>query len=373
MYKRILSAILSLSIVFGGSFKKDVPSEAKAYIVTEALTGAVVEAKNENEAMNISGLARLMSLLIIGEAIAKGEIKLSDKISVSKDAALQKGSRVFLDAGSEYTLEELYSAAVICSANDATYAMCEHISGSEEAFVKKMNERAKALGITPAFIDCTGLEKTLLSANEVSKICALLANIPVFMKYSSVWLSDFTHSSGRKTEMTSQNILVKEGFSGMATSSSRNADYCLCASKKSGSSHFICVVLCDTKEGRFTLAKEKIGEAISTYTSVLIAKKGAKVTKMQVNGIKEPVYLTAKEDLALLLNKSQATSVKKSLELKELIAPLSAGDSAGVLKITTDDGSEYSLELTVDKDYTVITYSSCIKRILGCWLMGKSA
>lgn len=314
-----------------------------------------------------------MSLLVIGRAAADGEVSANDSVSISSAAAKKGGTSVFLDAGASYPLEELYKAAVICSANDAVCALAEHVAGSEEGFSVRMNELAAELGISARFTDCTGLSEQSASAADLARICAALCNVPMFFKFSSIWLEDFTHTSGRQTQMSSSNVLIKEDFDGMATASSPSAGYCLAASKKSGGTHFICVVLGDSAEGRFTLARSKTGAAASEYTPVQIAHAGGKVTEAQIEGARQPVPLIAKEDLTLLLTKSESKGVKKSFELNEgLCAPLAAGDEAGRLVVTLPDGSVTELPLVLGEDVGSGSFAAALASIIRSWLFSGS-
>ncbi len=371
---RSLAVLICIMFLPAQAFAaKEVPSTAKAYIVIESSTGKVIDENNSEKPLPCSGMVRLMSLLVIANAVADGDVRAGDSVSVSSAAAKKGGTRVFLDAGSAYPLEELYKAAVICSANDAVTALAEHVAGSEENFVSRMNDLAQKLGVSAKFSDCTGLTEQEMSAADISKICARLCEASMFLKYSSIWLDEFTHSSGRTTQMSASNILIKEDFDGMATASSPTAGYCLAASKKSGGSHFICVVLGDSTGGRFTLAREKVNSAASDYTSVQIARAGIKVTEAQVDGAKDPVPLMANEDLSLLLTKAQAKELKKSIELNEgLCAPLTAGDEVGKLVITLPDGTTNELTLTVGQDVSSSSFLGALTAILRHWIFSDN-
>ena len=156
MRKGLLLRSLALFICFmllpvSAVAARETPSSAKAYIVVEAATGKVIEEYNSSQAMPCAGLVRLMSLLVIGRAAAEGEVSANDTVSVSSAAAKKGGTSVFLDAGASYPLEELYKAAVICSANDAVCALAEHVAGIEEGFTARMNDLAGELGISARF------------------------------------------------------------------------------------------------------------------------------------------------------------------------------------------------------------------------------
>ncbi|MBR4079342.1 MAG: hypothetical protein IKK29_03960, partial [Christensenellaceae bacterium] len=196
-----------------------------------------------------------------------------------------------------------------------------------------------------------------------------------FFKYSTIWTYRFTHRSGRETELTSANKLIKsETYDGMMTGSAKEAGYCLAASMKQNGSRFICVVMdAKTSDDRFLLASEKLSAAAAEYESQEIVRKGEKVKNAEVKGAREKeVPICAAEDLSLLLKKG--TEVQKSLNLREnLSAPLTAGEKAGELIVTASDGTKYAVELIVGEDVAENSFGSSFGKILSIWLDGSRA
>lgn len=347
-------------------------TQAKAYALIEANTGQMIAQRNAEEKLPVAGLTKLMSFLLCYEAIEQGAVRADDLVSVSQEAAKKGGTSVFLDAGSQYSFETLLGAAIICSANDATVALAEHIAGNEAAFVQRMNERAGQLGLSCVFSDATGIsEQTMMSANDLAIIASALAKYPAYFKYSSVWLSTFTHASGRETQMSSANKLIKsEGFDGMLTGSSAAAGYCLAGSLKSGSARYICVVLGDAKtDDRFTFAKGALNYAAATYSVKQIAQKGAKVKEASLTGSgNQTVNIYAAEDLSLLLKKGEEQGIQKQVEIAELIPPLAAGEQVGSLTVTLPGGETRSVPLVLQEAVEETGFYSSLRRILACWL-----
>ena len=348
-------------------------ADQKSFLLMEANTGNVIDSQNEKEELEVAGLVKLMSLLVIYDALDSGAINAKDAVTISEEAHSKGGVRVFLDAGASYPVEDLLKPAVMCGANDAITALGEHIAGSENGFVERMNAKAKDLGLSCTFVDCTGLsDQNRMSAYDCAVIGAELSKHPAYFKYSSIWMDTFTHESGRETEMANSNKLVKtEGFDGMLTGSTSKSGYHLVSSYKSGGARYICVVIGDNKtDDRFTLAREKTQEAAGKYAVKQIAKAGTKVKTVELQGAPNgEIDLYAGQDFSLLLDKSAESTMKKEVVVREDLAlPLAAGDVAGQLVITLADGSQQSIDLMVKEDVEERSFQMSLKKIAGLWL-----
>lgn len=350
--------------------------EQAAYCVTEQRSGQIICESGAGEQYFPAGLTKLMSYLLFYEALDAGEVSQSDRVQISKTAASRGGASVFLDAGAEYSFSELLHAAVISSGNDATVALAEHVAGSEEAFVERMNRRAEELGLACNFADATGLsEKTRASAGELARIAAELADHGAFFEASGVWTETFVHESGRETELTNANRLIKNQlYDGMATGSAKGAGYCLAASMPKSGSRFLCIILhAENSTERFQIAEEQLSAAAAEYLPHEIVSAGVKVKTVAIPGAREKeTALYAAEDLCLLLPKD--LEVRKSIYLREdLAAPLRAGESVGELIVTASDGSSYAVELIVRQDLEDGSLRSSLSRILALWMTKKEA
>lgn len=377
IYKKITAILLAYLFclpVMPAAAEEWGDTDAKAYALIEANTGTVIASAGGEEQMPAAGLTKLMSCLIIYESIDNKTVNVTDKVRVSKEAASKGGTQVFLDAGAEYTVEELLKPMVMSNANDATAALAESVAGSETAFVQLMNQRASQMQLGASFADCTGLSQaSTMSALDAARVAAELSKHPAFFQYSSLWLENFTHKSGRETEMSNANRLVREGCDGMMTGSVGVSSYHVAASLSSGNARYICVVMGDkSSSDRFKFAKAGVEYGASVYTVKEIARYGAKVTQVKVSGgdTKEAELVAAK-DLILLLKKGEDSGIQKEIEAEELTAPVKAGDEVGTLKIKMTNGEEYSVPLTVKSDISARSLLTSLSRISGAWLKGS--
>ncbi len=377
MAKRCLAmaaALLTL-LLFIPKANAETAGTAKGYVLVEVNTGEVISEANSGVRVHAAGVTKLMSHLIFFEALKTGTVTLGDEVRVSSEAAGKGGTSAFLDAGETQSFEALLQAAIVCSANDATVALAEHVAGSEAAFVEKMNTRAAQLGVEAVFADATGLSsETKLTALEISKIAAELSKYSGFFKYSSIWMYTLVHNSGRETTITNANVLVNDGsgVDGMSTGSTGEAGYSLAATVKSGPARFICVVLGDVNsKSRFSFAKEMLLTAAATYGVKEVARKGEKYKAESVEGgVESEVDLYAKEDLCVLYKKGEESSVEIITEIEKLVAPIEKGRIVGKVIVNTPLG-RMSVALAVGDDVRKQSFSTDLSRILEIWLFGK--
>jgi len=368
--KKITAILLILLMLWTQPAFAETSAEG-VWCVMEQRSGQVITGSREQEQRFPAGLTKLMSFLLFFEALDAGEVQKTAMVTVSENAASKGGTSVFLDAGAAYPFEELLRAAVVSSGNDATTALAEHMAGSEEAFVERMQKRAGEMGLSCAFADATGLStETRASAKELAAIAAELAEHSGFFEYSGIWTYTFVHENGRETELTSSNKLIKsEVYDGMATGSSKDAGYCLAASMPQNGSHFLCIVMnAENSDQRFSTASGLLGTAAAAYMPYDIVEKGAKVKNVSISGAKQKeITLYAAEDLSLLLPKDQ--DIEKTIHLREdLKAPLSAGERAGELIVTASDGTKYSVALVVAEEIPESSLRGSLSRIMSLWL-----
>ncbi len=379
MYKKVISFLLCvgiLAISIPVRAEELFSSTAKSYVLMEANTGKIIASKNAAEALHGAGITKLMSFLLFYEAVGSGAVNPDDPVTVSSGAAAKGGTSVFLDAGEVHTFETLLQPAIVCSANDATCTLAEHIAGTEAAFVEKMNARAKEMGLSALFMDCTGLSMaSCASAEDYAKIAAALSGYAGFFKYSSVWTYTFTHNSGRDTVVTNANVLIKEStYDGMSTGSTTESGYSLVASMKSGAARFICVVMGDKdSNSRFQLAREALSYAAATYSIKQIAQEDVKYKSVPISGgVKDTMDIYTKMDLAILYKKGEEEQIITTVEMDELEAPLAKGTIVGRILVTTPSG-DFSVALAAGEDVARKTISTEISRILLLWLFKNAA
>ena len=316
-----------------------------AYLLLDAQTGAVIFEKNADEKRPVASVTKLMTLLILFEKLDAGDIKLEDSVTVSPTAAGQIGSQALLDAHAAYPLETLLRAVVVASGNDAAVALAEYMAGTEEAFAALMNERAQALGLAnTAYKNCTGLpaEGQFTTARDVGALSCELAKHKALFQYSSVWLGTLTHPSGRTTDLTNTNRLVRfySGCDGLKTGSTNEAKYCVSATASRGDMRLIAVVLgAPTSQTRFDEARAMLDYGFATYSRVEIMKQGEPVpVSVPVTlGAQDMVGVTPEETIALLLKSGWQKRLKIEYALKESVAaPIKKGDDLGEIILLLD-------------------------------------
>lgn len=349
---------------------------APAYILMEADTGAVIFENNADERRQTASLVKLMTLLLCMEAIENGAVSLETQICVSSQAAKTPGSTALLDANNTYRLEDLLRACIIASANDAAVALAECIAGSEEAFVEKMNQKAAALNLANThYVNCTGLSdsKQYTTARDCAVIASALSQYPLYFTYSSLWLSHLTHTSGRVTDLTNTNRLVRfyAGCDGMKTGSSPEAKYCICATAQKDSMRLIAIVLgADRSQVRFDEARSMLEYGLSSYCRTTIIEKG-ELTGYSLpvrNGARDRINIAAGKGLSMLLQNGQQEQLSVELSLPQSItAPMQAGDTVGEIHVLLNGKQIASLPAVVSDDVRLPGFIEGFLRILSCW------
>lgn len=322
---------------------ENIEINSKSAILMNAETGAVLYAKNVNEALAPASVTKIMTLLLVAEAADTGAVSLDDEITISADAASMGGSQVFLEEGERFTVDELLKCTVIASANDAAVALAEHIAGSEELFVEKMNKRAAELGLkSTSFENATGLDDSvtnhLTSAYDIALMSCELMKHDSVMKYSSVWQD--TIRDGKFT-LTNTNRLVRyySGCTGLKTGSTDKAGFCISATAKRGDMTLVAVIMgAETRDIRNEAARTLLDYGFASfdiYSDPASPLEDAPVRHGRCGNI--TLY---SEGFGLLVEKSNAARIEKRYEIPEYIdAPIKRGDAVGEI-IYSLDGEE---------------------------------
>lgn len=315
---------------------------APGAILMEADTGAVIFEKNADERRPAASLTKLMTLLLILEKMETGEMQLEDRVTVSEYAAGQTGSQAFLDAHAVYPVKDLLKATIISSGNDSAVALAEYAAGTEEGFTARMNERAAELGLKNThYMNCTGLpaENQYTSARDVAIISREICRHPVYFSFSSTWLDSLIHPSGRVTDLTNTNRLVRfySDCDGLKTGSTSEAKYCLSATAEKKGMRLIAVVLgVPNSQTRFNEARDMMEYGFAHYARVQVAAAGDLI------GVKIPVRLGAREEveaalgggLAMLLKNGQAEKLRFETSLPDFLsAPVAKGQEIGQVRV----------------------------------------
>lgn len=385
----VLLFVLTFNIVGIGVFAEDAQkNEAEIYnispmeievdcnsaLLMDAVSGRILYSKNENESASPASVTKIMTLLLVMEAIESGAVSLMEKVTVSANAAGMGGSQVFLEEGEQMTVEELIKCAVIASGNDAAVALAEHIAGGEEAFVKKMNGRAVELGLKNTnFENATGLDDTTVnhisSALDIAIMSRELIKYPIITEYSSIWQD--TIRNGEFT-LTNTNRLVRyyEGCNGLKTGSTDKAGYCVSATAKRGDMQLIAVVMgAPTRDVRNEIARKMLDFGFAGYG--VYTKEVCELEKIPIfGGVSSDVicYSTA---FCALVNKADAKRVELRYEIPESItAPIMKDDIVGKVKYMIDGKllgeSEIRVKESVDKISFLDVLKSIILSHVGC-------
>ena len=316
---------------------KKLEIKAKSSILMEPNTGRILYEDNADEKLPPASITKIMSLLLVMEALKRGDITLDTKVTASEHACSMGGSQIWLEPGECMTVHELLKATVIASANDACVALGELISGSEEGFVALMNQRAKELGMNNTiFKNCTGLDADghITSAHDVAIMSCELIKHELIKDYSTVWMDSLRDG---KSELVNTNKLVRfyKGTTGLKTGTTSIAKYCLSASAQRDGLSLVAVVLAgETSNDRFEGAKKLLDYGFANYSFSKI-KSDLKEKEVSLKGgTEKTVSVKADDTVNVLLPKSAKSGIKKETEWKENIsAPIEKGDILGYVNI----------------------------------------
>lgn len=328
---------LFLALLFSCSVSASAISlSAPAACLMEKTTGTVIFAQNEHASLPPASVTKVMTLLLIMEAIDGGTLSYDDPVTASAYASSMGGSQIWLKEGETMTVEELLKAISVVSGNDASVAMAEHLAGSEDAFVKKMNQRAKELGMKDThFVNCTGLPAAghVTSAYDIALMSReLILNHPDIRRFTTIWMDSLRNGA---SSLVNTNKLIRfyEGATGLKTGSTDEAGYCLAATAERDAMELIATVLKgETSQARFDDAKIMLDHGFAAYTLLSVAPAGP-IPPLQVTlGSKSTVQPVLSGSGALLLEKEKAAAVTTHLTLPENVkAPVAEGDTLGEL------------------------------------------
>jgi D-alanyl-D-alanine carboxypeptidase (penicillin-binding protein 5/6) len=308
------------------------------------------------------------------EKIEKEEWSLDTKLVTSEYAASMYGSQAFLDAGQEYTVEELFKSVVIASANDSSVVLAEGYAGTEENFVAVMNKRAKELGLeNTAYANSTGLPSSsqYSTAQDVAKLLCEVAKHDLYHKYSTIWMDKIIHKSGRETELVNTNRLVRyfPGCDCGKTGFTDEAGYCLSASAKRNNMRMIAVVMgANNSEERFTSTASLLNYGFSNYENKQYVNTDKTIDAgVKVRGISEQLQARSEKDMYVL---SKRGDDKKNVTIsvqfnKKLKAPICKDEVVGKIYLIEDGIVVDEANILSVKDYNKLTYGQIIKKVAG--------
>ncbi|EHL73800.1 MULTISPECIES: D-alanyl-D-alanine carboxypeptidase family protein [Bacillus] len=325
--------------------KSELADEAKSAVLIERDTGAVLYDKNSHERLPPASMTKIMTMILIMEAIQEGRLHWNDKVRASEKAASMGGSQVFLEPGEEMTVKEMLKAIAVGSANDASIAMAEHIAGSEEEFVKMMNKKAKELGLKDTkFQNPTGLPAKghYSSAYDMALMAKELLKYPQITKYTGLYESYLRENTDKKFWLVNTNKLVKHypGVDGLKTGFTNDAKYCLTATAKKNNMRVIAVVFgAPTPKSRNTQISKMLDYAFARYETSPIYGQGETLGQVKISkGKKSKIDAKTAESVSVLIKKGEALNkLQRDIHLKKDIkAPVHKGDKIGELVLKKD-------------------------------------
>ena len=357
------------------SSNNEVNIESKSAILMEGATGKIIYKKNPNERLNPASITKIMTLLLIYENMDSGKIKSSDKVTVSEHAASMGGSQVFLEPNEQQSVETMIKCISIASANDAAVAMAEHIDGSEEAFVNKMNKRAKELGMKDThFVNCCGLdvEGHYSSAKDVAIMSKeLITKHPEIIKYTTTWMDTITHTT-RKGEsefgLTNTNKLVRtyKGITGLKTGSTSLAKYCLSATANRNGVDMIAVVMgAPDHKLRFMEASKLLDYGFGKCVKYEHIYKESKLKRIPVEkGVSKYVDGKVESPFTYVYIDEKGKITNKKI-INRVEAPIKVGDKIGVIEYFMNGKKIGERDIVAKKSVRKADYIDYFSNILG--------
>lgn len=390
MRHRVLTAVLSLFFSVGCCLPAlaaekqyenltDLGLTSKSALLMEEDTGTILYEQNSHEALPPASVTKVMTLLLIYEGERDGKFEWTDTVQVSEHAASMGGSQVFLEEGETQTAADMTKSIAIASANDAAVAMAEFLAGSEEAFVQKMNERAKELGMEDTnFVNACGLdtEGHVSSAYDIALMSReLMENFPEIKEYTTTWQDSIVHKTRRGEEtfgLTNTNKLIQwyDGATGLKTGSTGNALYCLSGTAERDGIGLIAVVMAapDYKV-RFREVMQLLDYGFANYAIEKGREKGYAMGEVPVEkGMTDTVEAVVAEEISVLVPKGKESQWETRTELLPAVsAPVEAGTKVGELVYLRDGEEVGRVELTAGKNVEKANVDTMLRRMLAGW------
>ncbi len=344
-----------------------------AACLIEQNSGLIIYDYNMHEKLRPASVTKIMSLLLIMEALDSGKIQLTDKIPCTEDAAKMGGSQIWLDVRETLTVEEMLKAICVVSANDCVVAMADYLEGSQDAFVKKMNQKAQELGMNDTtFKNCHGIDEDghLTSAYDIAIMSReLLMNHPSITKYTTIWMDSLRDG---KSSLVNTNKLVRNynGCTGLKTGSTSIALYNLSASATRNNLSLIAVVLkAPTPAIRFSNAQKLLDYGFSNYTVTSFGKKGDVIKSVEIKkGTTSSIDAILENDAEVLMSNGSNKDVTQEIKLDDTFnAPILEGQKLGEVEFSINGNVVSTVNLVANKSSDKLSFGSIIKFVMNKW------
>ena len=350
--------------------------DAGAAVLVEKETGTVLYEQNAHDKLEPASVTKIMTLLLVMEAIDSGALSTEDLVTVSAHAASMGGSQVYLKEGEQMSVHDLLKAVAVASGNDASVALAEHLAGSEEAFVQRMNQRAAELGMTDTcFVNCTGLPAAghLTSAYDIALMSReLILNHPAIREYTTIWMDSLR---GGQFQLANTNKLIRfyEGATGLKTGSTDAAGYCLSATAERDGMELIAVVLkCPSSDVRSAAASSLLNYGFANYTLMDVYPSQALPPVDVLLGESDTVQPVLSTSSRILVEKSMVDQVTTQLELcQDVEAPVEAGQKLGQMTVWVGDQQLQAIPIVADSAVERLTVPGIFARLLKTLFMAQ--
>ena len=371
----IICAVILLTILpikFQGA---ELYGEAKSVILMEASTGEILYEHNADQRLPPASVTKIMTILLVVEELDKGTLSLTDTVQVSERASKMGGSQVYLKAGEVMSVEDLLKSVIVASANDASTALAEQISGSVEEFVKAMNERASQLGMTnTVFENPTGLDDSvqnhLTTARDIALMSAELLKHPLIFNYTTIWMDTIRNGAFGLTN-TNRLIRFYKGATGLKTGSTSKAGFCISATAERDGMHLIAVVMgSPTRDSRNETAKALLDYGFSAYR--FYKYEQGEIGNIDVNyGVKSTLPLVGEGFGKVLPKDIFASGVTAETVLpKSVKAPIKAGEKVGEIVFKANGDVIGKVPIRAAETIQKISFSQVLKRLVSSFFSG---
>ena len=378
----MLAVVMLLCLTLPISAEGDISVDSAALtlncesaVLMEATTGAVLYEQNADKALPPASVTKIMTLLLVMEAIDSGTLKWEDTVTCSANASKMGGSQIFLKEGEQMSVRDMVKSVVIASANDAAVALAEHIAGSEEVFVSRMNARAKELGMKNTnFENTNGLDDTaqnhVISARDIAIMSRALISHKEILEYSSTWMDSIRNG---EFGLTNTNRLVRfyKGCNGLKTGSTAKAKFCISATAERDGMTLIAVIMASpSRDERNAAAKTLLDWGFSNYE---LYTSDYKIPKnIEVIGGESEFCDISGDSFSAVVPKGKAKKITVSAELPEkLTAPISKGSTVGKIKYSIDGKNIGETNVITAADVEKISFFGVMKNILSAFLLKK--
>ena len=367
----LLAVILLVTMLPMGANAAATQVKAKSAVLMDVETGTVLYEQNAHERLAPASVTKVMTMLLIMEAIDDGRIKLSDMVTASEAAASKGGSQVYLKVGEQMSVEDMIKSIAVSSANDCACAMAEHLYGSESAFVEKMNARAAELGMKDTtFVNCTGLDDDTAAENHKTSAYdialmsrELMKNHSNIKKYTTIWM-DTVRNGAFGLSNTNKMVRFYNGCTGLKTGFTSKAGYCLSSTASREGMELIAVVMgAETSQDRFAACKQLLDYGFANFA--LIRPEISEYIVPVRLGTGKNVVAVPGEKGAVLIDKSQKNLVQSHVELlDEVAAPVGKGQRLGTLTLKAGEQVLTQIPLVAEEGMARLTWGEIFWRIL---------